>query len=125
MFVLRSTHRALLAQYERVLEQRDTARRDARTSLTAIRTTAGQYDDAEEALNRVRIARLQDAVTYRNRIASLVRAVRRYRAENARLIRQVARLQAAYDNATSLDNPALEHGATWQTRRADKPVVKP
>ncbi|MFE5090634.1 hypothetical protein ACFRCI_09565 [Streptomyces sp. NPDC056638] len=124
MFVLRSTYRDLLAQYERVLEQRDTARRDARDHLAAIRTAAGQYDGAEEALTRVRLTRIQDAVTYRQRIASLVRTVCRYRTENSRLLRQVARLQAAYDNATGLDNPALEHGAAWQTRRADRPAVK-
>jgi hypothetical protein len=121
MFVLRSKYTALLAQYERVLEQRDTARRDARDHLAAIRTAAGQYSGAEEALIQVRLTRLQDAVTYTGRITSLIRACVRYRAENARLTRQVARLQAAYDNATSLDNPALEHGATWQNRRADKP----
>ncbi|MFD4943055.1 hypothetical protein ACFWNT_11060 [Streptomyces sp. NPDC058409] len=121
MFVLRSNYTALLAQYERVLEQRDAARRDARDHLSAIRTAAGQYGGAEEALTRVRLARLQDAITYTKRIARLSRACARYRTENGRLLQQVARLQTAYDNATDLDNPALEHGATWQTRRADKP----
>ncbi|MET9707871.1 hypothetical protein [Streptomyces griseus] len=35
--------------------------------------------------------------------------------------RRAARLQAQYDHAVGLDSPSLDLGATWQSRREDKP----
>lgn len=121
MFVLRSAHRALQADYVRVLEQRDDARRQARAALTATHLAAGQYTDTDAALDRVRLARLRDAVAYRRRITRLVRTIARYRTALTAETRRADRLQAAYDNATSLANPALDLGAHWQERRTDRP----
>ncbi|MFJ3084736.1 hypothetical protein ACIPJG_33995 [Streptomyces halstedii] len=123
MFVTRSRYRALAADYERVLEQRDTARRDARTHLTTTRTAAGQYTDSADALHRVGLARIRDAVRYGARINRLARAVARLRVEVAAEVRRADRLQAAYDHAVGLDNPSLDLGAQWQQRRTDKEAV--
>lgn len=121
MFVSRRKYNALAADYERVLEQRDDARRGERTALTAIRTAAGQFTAADDTLTRVRLARLRDAVACQQRISRLARAVVRLRVALAAAERRAARVQAAYDNAVGLDNPSLAHGASWQTRRSDKP----
>lgn len=125
MFVTRSRYRALAADYERVLEQRDEALRQARTHLTTTRTAAGQYTTADAALERTRLARIRDAVRYGARIDRLARAVARLRVEVAAEVRRADRLQAAYDHAVGLDTPALDLGAQWQQRRTDKPVVQP
>lgn len=121
MPVSRRKYNALLADYERVLEQRDDALRAARTHLTTTRTAAGQFTAADDELLRTRLARLADAIRYTGRIARLVRIVARLRAALAAAERRAARVQAAYDNAVGLDNPSLAHGAHWQTRRSDKP----
>ncbi|MEE1735938.1 hypothetical protein PUR49_05335 [Streptomyces sp. BE147] len=121
MFVSRSKYAALAADYERVLEQRDDALRAARAHLATTRTAAGQYTAADDTLTRVRLARLQDAVGYTRRIKTLARAVRRYRAALTAETRRADRLQAAYDHATGLDAPELDHGAQRQERREDKP----
>lgn len=55
------------------------------------------------------------------RLHRALRACARYRADEARLVGQLALLQAAYDNATGLDDPALDLGVHWQERRSDKP----
>lgn len=123
MFVLRSTHRALQADYQRVLEQRDDARRQARAALAASHLAAGQFTDTDDALGRARLARLRDAVSYRRRIENLVHAVVAYRTALAVQTRRADRLQAAYDHAVGLDAPALDLGAQWQQRRTDKPAV--
>lgn len=124
MFVLRSTHRALKADYQRVLEQRDTARREARTALATTRTAAGQFTDTDNALFLTRLTRIREAVQYGGRIDRLCRAVAALRTDNAQLHRTVTRLQAGYDNAVGLDSPALDMGAHWQERRSDKPRPK-
>lgn len=121
MFVSRRKYSALLADYERVLEQRDEAQRTVRAMQSATRTAAGQFTAADDTLNRVRLARLAEAIRYTSRIARLVRIVARLRAEVAAADRRAARVQAAYDNAVGLDNPSLALGAHWQTRRTDKP----
>lgn len=121
MFVSRRKYNALAADYERVLEQRDEAQRTVRAMQSATRTAAGHFTAADDTLNRVRLARLADAIRYTDRIARLVRIVARLRAEVAAADRRAARVQAAYDNAVGLDNPSLAHGASWQTRRSDKP----
>lgn len=120
MFVSRRKYDELEANYQRVLDQRDAARREARTALAATRTAAGHFTSTDTILNRVRLARIRDAVKYGQRIERLARAVCRYRVALTAETRRADRLQAAYDNATSLSNPALEHGAAWQTRRSDK-----
>lgn len=124
MFVLRSTHAALRADYVRVLEQRDTFRREAQAARTTTRIAAGQFTNTDDALGRARLARIRDAVRYGARIDRLCRAVAQLRAENAQLRRQVAQLHAAYDHAVGLDNPSLDLGAHWQERRSDKPRAK-
>lgn len=121
MFVLRSTYRALRADYVRVLEQRDTARREHRAARTTTRIAAGQFTNTDDALGRARLARIRDAVRYGARIDRLIRAVAALRTENAQLRRQVTAARAAYDNAVGLDSPALDEGAHWQERRSDKP----
>ncbi|MFJ9573604.1 hypothetical protein [Streptomyces bacillaris] len=121
MFVSRRKYRELLAAYERVREQRDEAQRQVRALQTATRTAAGQFTAADDTLNRVRLARLADAIRFTTRINRLVHAVARLRTDVAAAERRVARLQAAYDNAVGLDAPALDHGAAWQSRREDKP----
>ncbi|MEW2351483.1 hypothetical protein AB0904_27920 [Streptomyces sp. NPDC006684] len=40
----------------------------------------------------------------------------------ARLRRDLARLQARYDDAVGITSPAVEMGEHWQTRRTDKPL---
>lgn len=55
------------------------------------------------------------------RLDRALRACARYRADNVRLTRQVATLQARLDSAVGLDAPNLDMGAHWQTRRPDKP----
>lgn len=120
-FVTSSTHRALQADYVRVLEQRDDARRQVRAALAATHLAAGQYTDTDAALDRARLARLSDAVGYRRRITRLVRTVARYRSALTAETRRANRLQQAYDNAVGLDAPALDLGAQWQQRREDKP----
>ncbi|MFD6421068.1 hypothetical protein [Streptomyces sp. NPDC060198] len=54
------------------------------------------------------------------RLHRVIRAVARERAENTGLRARLVTLQAAYDNAVGLDRPALDAGADWQSRRADK-----
>ncbi|MFH9368103.1 hypothetical protein ACH4K8_20775 [Streptomyces anulatus] len=121
MPVSRRKYNALAADYQRVLEQRDEAQRTIRATQSASRTAAGQFTAADDELLRTRLARLADAIRYTGRIARLVRIVARLRAEVAAAERRAARVQAAYDHAVGLDNPSLEHGAHWQTRRSDKP----
>lgn len=121
MPVSRRKYNALAADYERIREQRDDAQRTVRAMQTATRTAAGQFTAADDTLTRVRLARIRDAVTYRQRIARLTRAVVTLRAAYAAAERRAARAQAAYDHAVGLDNPTLDLGAHWQTRRADKP----
>ncbi|MFJ6615427.1 hypothetical protein ACIQPT_34700 [Streptomyces sp. NPDC091289] len=121
MPVSRRKYNALAADYERVLEQRDEARRAARAAGSVSRTAAGQFTTADETLTRVRLARIRDAVVYRQRITRLVRAVVTLRAAYAAAERRARQVQAAYDHAVGLDNPSLAHGASWQTRRSDKP----
>ncbi|MCX4601179.1 hypothetical protein OG402_11840 [Streptomyces anulatus] len=121
MPVSRRKYTALAADYERIREQRDEAQRTVRAMQSATRTAAGQFTAADDTLNRVRLARLADAIRYTGRIARLVRIVARLRAEVAAADRRAARVQAAYDNAVGLDNPSLAHGAHWQNRRSDKP----
>ncbi|WP_327333682.1 hypothetical protein [Streptomyces anulatus] len=121
MFVSRSKYNALAADYERVLEQRDEAQRTVRAMQSTTRTAAGQFTAADDTLTRVNLARIRDAITYRQRIVRLTRAVITLRAAYAAAERRAARVQAAYDNAVGLDNPSLAHGAHWQTRRSDKP----
>lgn len=111
MPVSRRKYDALLTDYQRVLEQRDEAQRTIRATQSATRTAAGQFTAADDELLRTRLGRL----------ARLVRIVARLRAEVAAADRRAARVQAAYDNAVGLNNPALAHGAQWQTRRSDKP----
>lgn len=106
MFVLRSAHRALQADYERVLEQRDEARRDARTAAAAGRLAASQFTDTDDALGRARLARIQDAVHYRRRIENLLDVCAQYRKRLTTETRRADRLQAAYDHAVGLDAPA-------------------
>ncbi|ROQ69208.1 hypothetical protein EDD93_3705 [Streptomyces sp. 840.1] len=63
------------------------------------------------------------------RLHRALRACARYRDHEARLVGRLALLQAAYDTAVGLDDPALHLGVHWQERRSDKPrptaVVKP
>ncbi|WP_371624085.1 hypothetical protein OG245_15345 [Streptomyces sp. NBC_01116] len=121
MFVSRRKYNALAADYERIREQRDEAQRAVRAMQTATRTAAGQFTAADDTLNRVRLARLADAIRYTGRIARLVRIVARLRGEVGAAERRAYRLQAAYDSAVGLDDPLLDLGAHWQTRRSDKP----
>ncbi|MEU3976857.1 hypothetical protein [Streptomyces bacillaris] len=121
MFVSRRKYRELLADYERVREQRDDARRGERAALTALRTAAGEFTTTDDTLNRARLARLADAIRFTTRINRLVRTVARLRTDVAAAERRVARVQAAYDNAVGLDEPSLDHGANWQSRREDRP----
>ncbi|WP_318196877.1 hypothetical protein [Streptomyces sp. MCL20-2] len=121
MPVSRRKYNALAADYERIREQRDEAQRNVRAMQTATRTAAGQFTAADDTLNRVRLARLADAIRYTGRITRLVRIVARLRTEVAAAERRAARVQAQYDNAVGLDNPTLDLGAHWQNRRSDKP----
>ncbi|MEU6615347.1 hypothetical protein [Streptomyces parvus] len=121
MPVSRRKYNALAADYQRVLEQRDEAQRNVRAMQTATRTAAGQFTTADDALLRVRLARLADEIRFTTRITRLVHTVARLRTEVAAAERRTARVQAAYDNAVGLDNPTLDLGAHWQTRRSDKP----
>ncbi|PJN31335.1 hypothetical protein CG717_16350 [Streptomyces sp. CB02613] len=121
MPVSRRKYEQLLADYERIREQRDEAQRNVRAMQTATRTAAGQFTAADDELLRVRLAKLADEIRFARRIVRLVRIVARLRGEVAAAERRTARVQAAYDNAVGLDNPTLDLGAHWQTRRADKP----
>ncbi|PVD01310.1 hypothetical protein [Streptomyces sp. CS014] len=114
MPVSRRKYEQLLADYERMREQRDEAERKVRAMQTATRTAAGQFTAADDTLNRVRLARLADAIRFARRVERLVRIVARLRTEVAAAERRADRLQAAYD-------PTLDLGAHWQTRRSDKP----
>ncbi len=122
MFVTSSKYRALAADYERVLEQRDDARREARAALASTHLAAGQYTSADATLHRVRLARITDAVRYGRRVERLVRAVARLRQAVATETRRGDRLQAAYDHAVGLDHPDIDAGAQWQQTRTDKAV---
>lgn len=121
MPVSRRKCNALAADYERIREQRDEAQRNVRAMQSATRTAAGQFTAADDTLNRVRLARLADAIRYTRRIARLVHIVARLRMEVTAAERRAARVQAAYDHAVGPDDPSLDHGAHWQTRRTDKP----
>ncbi|MET9704888.1 hypothetical protein [Streptomyces griseus] len=121
MFVSRRKYDDLAADYERIREQRDEAQRNVRAMQTATRTAAGQFTAADDELLRVRLAKLADEIRFARRIARLVRIVARLRADLDAAERRAARLQAQYDHAVGLDNPTLDLGATWQSRREDKP----
>ncbi|MGP3752173.1 hypothetical protein [Streptomyces sp. IBSNAI001] len=123
MPVSRRKYNALAADYERVLEQRDEAERQARAARVSMKLAAGQFTDTDDALGRARLARIRDAVAYRRRITRLVRTVARYRAALTTETRRADRLQAAYDNAVGIDHPDVDAGAQWQQRRTDKPVT--
>ncbi|MGA6873065.1 hypothetical protein ACO8D0_14325 [Streptomyces pratensis] len=121
MFVLRSTHRALQADYLRVLEQRNEAEQQARAARVSMKLAAGQFTDTDDALGQARLARISDAVGYRRRITRLIRTIARYRTALTTETRRADRLQKAYDHAVGLDTPALDLGAKWQQTRTDKP----
>lgn len=121
MPVSRRKYNALAADYQRVLEQRDAARRQARAALASTHLAASQFTDTDDALGRTRLARLRDAVAYRRRIERLARSIARLRSALTAETRRADRLQAAYDAAVGLDSPALDLGAQWQQRRTDKP----
>ncbi|MEU6057948.1 hypothetical protein [Streptomyces sp. NPDC047097] len=112
-----STLAELRADNERLTADRDAARAQARRRLN---TTPPAAAELERALNRTRLARLQDAVAYERRIRALVRAVTRYRAALTAETRRADRLQAAYDHAVGLDHPALDTGSTRQQRGAEE-----
>ncbi|MFJ6319675.1 hypothetical protein ACIQJW_26695 [Streptomyces californicus] len=100
MFIRRST-------YLRLVARADTYAQDARNARR----------NEQNADNQVaRMAALAEV-----RQADHDQTVAAMAADLAAAERQVARLQAQYDNAVGLDAPALDHGATWQSRREDKP----
>ncbi|MGW9299390.1 hypothetical protein ACWHA3_01000 [Streptomyces cyaneofuscatus] len=100
MFIRRST-------YNRLAARADAYAQDARDARRAEQNADNQV---------ARMAALADV-----RQADHDRTVADMAADLAAAERQVARLQAAYDNAVGLDAPALDHGAAWQSRREDKP----
>ncbi|WP_328902323.1 hypothetical protein OHR86_22550 [Streptomyces sp. NBC_00441] len=146
MFVTRARYDALYARYVEVLDQRDAAVKSAKESgdsviqLAASTARAGQdlqlarglLRKSEQGRHNLRglLEHLRDTGsqgvlrTTHNRLTRALRACARYRAENARMRRQVAQLHAAYDNAVGLDSPALDMGVHWQQRRSDRPVPK-
>ncbi|MFE7626059.1 hypothetical protein [Streptomyces sp. NPDC057509] len=110
MFVTRSRYDALHARYVEVVEQRDEARQDAASLLSAANLSAYYIATADAPL--------------RDRLSRALEACTRYRAEAAALRRELAAARAAYDHAVGLDSPALDLGRHWQQRRSDRPVPR-
>ncbi|THA82768.1 hypothetical protein [Streptomyces sp. A0592] len=54
------------------------------------------------------------------RLHRALRACARYRADEARLTRHAAGLQARYDHAVGIDHPDVDAGARWQETRIDR-----
>ncbi|WP_069743065.1 hypothetical protein [Streptomyces sp. EN23] len=100
MFIRRST-------YLRLVGRADAYAQDARNARRS------EQDARNEVTRQVALAEVRQADHDRT-VAGMA-------ADLAAAERRVARLQAAYDNAVGLDNPTLDLGAHWQTRRADKP----
>ncbi|NUS76740.1 MAG: hypothetical protein HOV70_11140 [Streptomyces sp.] len=100
MFIRRSTYLRLIARAEAYAQDARDARR------------AKQNADNQIA----RMAALADV-----RQADHDQTIAAMAADLDAAERRAARLQAQYDHAVGLDNPSLDLGAHWQTRRTDKP----
>lgn len=105
MFIRRST-------YNRLVARADSYAQDARTSRR-------QEQNAHNEVARLAALANVRQTDHDTTVASLT-------ADLAAAERRADRLQAAYDNAVGLDDPAPDAGAQWQERRTDKPqAVKP
>ncbi|MFG2763118.1 hypothetical protein [Streptomyces rubiginosohelvolus] len=100
MFIRRST-------YNRLVGRADAYAQDARNARRA------EQNARNEVTRQVALAEVRQA-DHDQTVADMA-------ADLAAAERRAARLQAAYDNAGGLDNPTLDLGAHWQTRREDKP----
>jgi hypothetical protein len=106
VIIRRRTYNQLVARADAYAETARTSTRDEQAAYRSVARTALRSGRHAAELTR--------------RLHRALGAVARERAESARLRGQLATLQAAYDNATGLDHPALDAGADWQSRRADK-----
>jgi hypothetical protein len=142
MFISRSRYNQLLARVEMYREAADDARKVQRAALTTNARIAEQVVDTTGLRDRLAKSEqgrrnLMGLLEHHRDMGALgllrksgdrldraLRACARYRADNARLTRQVATLQGRLDNAVGLDAPSLDLGAKWQERRTDKPWPK-
>ncbi|MFJ9890848.1 hypothetical protein ACIQRW_34055 [Streptomyces sp. NPDC091287] len=112
----------LQTQVERLVDERDTALKDATDFLGAAKRTAARNVHLFEQLEAARPpAPLRDALTYTGRIARLARTVARLRQALAAETRRADRLQARLDDACGITQPAVDAGSMWQHRRSDRP----
>ncbi|RYJ29390.1 hypothetical protein CU044_2131 [Streptomyces sp. L-9-10] len=117
MWISRTRYTDMRAQIERLVDQRDDARRDAAAHLSAARRTAARNTHLSE--------QLQDAMGYERRIVRMTRAAARLSAALTTQTRRADRLQQRLDAALGLDSPAIADGALWQQHRTDKPEPGP
>ncbi|MFB7896110.1 hypothetical protein ACFC1B_07245 [Streptomyces xiamenensis] len=102
------------------------ARRDLRAALeeTAAlrRQLAAERAALEDAESRLAIGGRQYSDAS-DRIVRQATELCELRAELASTQRQLAATQRQLDDATGMDDPAVEAGAQWQSRREDLPAV--
>ncbi|MFJ9029765.1 hypothetical protein ACIRQP_14775 [Streptomyces sp. NPDC102274] len=93
------------ARIEQLAEQRDEARTDARRAFGASARLAGGTLELDEQVAdlRSRLTAAQQDLTAEKRRAD--------------------RLQQRLDDAVGINGPAVDSGAMWQQRRADKPIT--
>ncbi|MGW4040435.1 hypothetical protein ACWEIM_29865 [Streptomyces sp. NPDC004778] len=99
MFIRRSTYRRLVGRADAYAQDARNARR-------------GEQNARNEVTRQVALAEVRQADHDRT-VADMA-------ADLAAAERRADRLQAQYDNAVGLDDPTLDLGAHWQTRRTDK-----
>lgn len=125
MFVSRSKYRDLEARHQHAVEQLGKAREQLADWKGSSIRTAGRNDELQRRLEVAREAVGDDAEyagQLESRLARLVRACARYRAELAAETRQVGHLQARLDDALGLNTAGIKLGRGWQDRREDKRV---
>ncbi|MDJ0460641.1 hypothetical protein [Streptomyces sp. H27-C3] len=130
MFGAKTRHIAdLESRVQQLADERDDARTAAAAHLGAATRTAERATHLSERLELSRdsvATTAADVAHAKSRLAWALRTCACYRVQNAALARQVAHLQARLDAAVGLDAPNIALGASWQTRRTDKPsAVKP
>lgn len=125
MLVRRSKYADLKAAHDLAVEQLGKAREAlANWKGSAIRV-AGRNTELNRRLESTRDVASEDieyAGQLELRLARVLRACVRYRADLAAETRRADRLQRRLDDALGLNTAGIELGSGWQSRREDKRV---
>ncbi|MFE7273001.1 hypothetical protein [Streptomyces sp. NPDC057623] len=125
MFVRRSTYNALKARYEHTSEQLGKTREKLVGWKGSAIRVAGRNTELARRLEASRDVAFLDteyAGQLEFRLARVLTACVRYRADLAAETRRADRLQRRLDDALGLNTAGIELGSGWQDRREDKRV---